>query len=146
VKRERLIERILNKRSSAIYGGMKARSNKQAMVMPFTLATFRTWLDTKFDIDGSARCEYSGELLLAENFSVDHRDPISRGGSFDINNLALCTEKHNLRKGNMNYQEYKYFMLHVSGYVHDVQAAIWRKLEVGDVQRFSHFRRKKARV
>lgn len=138
--RSKLIE-ILHRRSGKIYNGMKARAAKQYSKMPFTLAEFRDWLVMKFGPNGEARCEYSGEMILVENFSVDHRRPLSRGGCFTVGNLALCSEKQNLRKGNMTKEEYDQFCSHVSRYAPEVQTAIWRKLEVGDVQRFSHFRR-----
>lgn len=134
---------ILFKRSASIYGGMKLRSKKQHRAIPFTLAEFRDWLLRQFSPTGAGRCLYSGEMILVENFSVDHRFPVSRGGEFGLQNLTLCSEKENLRKGNMTEVEYAQFKQHVERYTPEVQAAIWRKLEVGDVQRFSHFRRQK---
>lgn len=69
------VSQILLKRSASIYGGMKARAAKRYMDIPFNLAEFRAWLNEKFGDDGEARCEYSGEMILVENFSVDHRKP-----------------------------------------------------------------------
>lgn len=139
---------VLLKRSRVIYNGMKARQIKQRVpVFPFSLDVFRDWLVAKF-VGGAAgivRCEYSGEILSAEGFSVDHRFPVSRGGSFDLPNLAICSEKENLRKGNMSEVEYGLLKSHVERYAPEVQAAIWRKLEIGDVQRFSYYRREKKR-
>lgn len=133
----------LHKRSANIYGGMKARAKKECSLIPFTLEDFREWLDHKFTADGTARCEYSGEMVLIENFSVDHRHPITRNGSWELENLAICTQKQNLRKGIMTKGEYVIFAsLIVSRLPHEVQESIWRKLEIGDVQRFSYFRRK----
>jgi hypothetical protein len=135
----------MHKRSASIYGGMKARAKKERALVPFTLAEFREWLDHKFTADGTARCEYSGEMVLAENFSVDHRHPITRNGSWALENLAICTQKQNLRKGIMTKGEYAIFAALVTDRLpYDVQQSIWRKLEVGDVQRFSHFKRLKA--
>lgn len=137
------IEAILAKRSRTIYDGMKARAKKQFCHVPFSLQDFQDWLIRRFGTDGEAYCDYSGEMILVENFSVDHQMPISRGGGFGLHNLAICTEKQNLRKGNMCKEEYSSFKAHVERYAPEVQAAIWRKLEVGDVQRFSHYRRQR---
>lgn len=137
-------QQIFMKRSLSIYGGMKERASKIGLPMPFTIHQFRGWLLERFngDVAGTTRCEYSDELLTAENFSVDHRYPVSRGGSFGMVNLSICAQKQNLRKGNMSETEYQIFRKHVEhSYAAVVQAAIWRKLEIGDVQRFSHFRR-----
>lgn len=140
------IEQVLFKRSGKIYDGMKERAAELYMKVPFTKEEFRLWLALAFGNDGEARCEYSGEMILVENFSVDHRRPISRGGCFTLGNLALCSEKQNLRKGNMTKEEYTELTKHVSRYAPEVQAAIWRKLEVGDVQRFSYYRRQRKAV
>lgn len=139
-------ESVFLRRSLSIYAGMKERAFKQGVsVFPFLLADFRVWLLERFGgkPDGIARCQYSREFLVAATFSVDHRFPVSRGGEFGLQNLTLCSEKENLRKGNMTEVEYSHFKSHVESYSPEVQAAIWRKLEVGDVQRFSYFRRKK---
>jgi hypothetical protein len=143
-------ESVFIRRSLSIYGGMKARAAKLFIVnLPFSLEEFRAWLGARFDADGVARCEYSREMILAENFSVDHQTPISRSGRFDVkrlfalDNLALCSEKQNLRKGNMTKAEYEQFRRYVDCFPPEVQTAIWRKLEIGDVQRFSYYRRQK---
>lgn len=139
-------QQIFMKRSLSIYGGMKERAAKIGLEMPFTIHQLRGWLIERFngDVAGVTRCEYSDELLTAETFSVDHRYPVSRGGSFGMVNLSICSQKQNLRKGNMSEVEYKIFREFVMArFAEVVQVAIWRKLEIGDVQRFSHFRRLK---
>ncbi len=137
-------EQVFNRRSCRIFNGMKARAKERHVsVFPFSLDDFRAWLLERFGgkPDGITRCQYSGDILLAEDFSVDHRFPVSRGGEFGLQNLAICSEKENLRKGNMTEVEYGQFKQHVERYAIEVQSAIWRKLEVGDVQRFSYYRR-----
>lgn len=143
-----IVCKSLHKRSASIYSGMKARAKKELAELPFSLGDFREWLDHKFTQDGTARCEYSGEMVLIENFSVDHRQPIARGGLWGLDNMAICTQKQNLRKGMMTKGEYAIFCsLIIERLPHDVQTSIWRRLEVGDVQRFSHYRRlKKGKV
>ena len=141
------IEQVFNRRSLSIYSGMKERAFKKGLTsFPFLLADFRIWLLCRFvgEARGIVSCEYSGEILSAENFSVDHKFPVSRGGEFGLQNLTICSEKENLRKGNMTEVEYRQFKQHVERYAPEVQAAIWRKLEVGDVQRFNYFKRKRA--
>jgi len=134
---------VLFKRSASIYNGMKARAEKIHLKMPFSLEEFRDWLLQRFSNAGVGVCGYSGLMVLVEDFSVDHRFPVSRGGEFGLQNLTICSDKQNLRKGNMTEVEYRQFKQHVERYAPEVQAAIWRKLEVGDVQRFSHFRRQR---
>jgi hypothetical protein len=52
------------------------------------------------------RCAYSGEPLTPENVSADHRQPVSRGGSHDIENLALVTLAVNASKGSLSLDEF----------------------------------------
>jgi hypothetical protein len=144
---QKVPDKVFNNRSGVIFNGMRARAIKAGIkAFPFSLGDFRLWLLERFNgkPDGITRCEYSGDMLVVEDFSVDHRFPVSRGGYFGLQNLAICSKKENLRKGNMTEVEYQQFKQHVSRYVPEVQAAIWRKLEVGDVQRFSYFKRKRA--
>lgn len=137
------VQKILTKRSGDIYDGMKARALEVYMSIPFTKEEFRAWLYPKFGADGVTRCEYSGAQVLAEDFQVDHRQPTSRFGQWGFDNLAICTKAQNLRKGNMTKGEYAIFCAHVlhHGYPEEVQESIFKRLEIGDVQRYAHFRR-----
>lgn len=140
---DKRVQQILTKRSGTIYDNMKARAKEQYVELPFSKEQFRDWLFPKFAIDGQTRCEYSGAQVLAEDFQVDHRQPTSRFGQWGFDNLAICTKAQNLRKGNMTKGEYAIFCAHVlhHGYPEEVQESIFKRLEIGDVQRFAHFRR-----
>lgn len=110
--------------------------------MPFTLIEFRCWLDRKFNKDGTTRCEYSGLMILVEDFQIDHRTPISRSGEFALSNLALCSKAENLRKGNLTEDEYAGIRKHVEFFLPPgVRDDFWKRLEIGDVQRYAHFKR-----
>ena len=143
----RPLEAIFTKRSRTIYAGMKERAEKQYEEMPFTLAEFRDWLRKRFAPSGATICDYSGQYVEVEKFSVDHKTPISRGGTFYFENLSICKPSENLRKGNMTAEEYYQFKQAIKSLPFGVQESIFKRLEIGDVQRFSHFRRinKKAR-
>ncbi|HLW51268.1 MAG TPA: HNH endonuclease signature motif containing protein [Candidatus Angelobacter sp.] len=135
---------IFHKRARSIYDGMKARAKELHIELPFDLDIFTMWLLDRFNSGpaGTTRCEYSGRVLSAEDFFVDHKTPISRKGSFWLDNLAICSEKENLRKGNMDAAEYRALQEFARCLPPEVEASIWRRLEVGDVQRHSYFRRK----
>ena len=51
-------------------------------------------------------CTYCEASVDGITFSLDHRQPISRGGSHDIENLAICCKRCNMAKGSMSYDEY----------------------------------------
>ena len=55
-------------------------------------------------------CPYCGVTITASNFSVDHRQPITRGGSFGYENLEPCCVRCNALKGALTYQEFELLM------------------------------------
>lgn len=132
---------IFRKRAKAIYAGMK----KRAVKLPFDYESFEAWLVRAFGGHPLriTKCAYSDSPITAENFFVDHAQPISRGGSFELCNLALCIEKENLRKGNMTGEEWIRLRNYILAMPPEVSDSIMRRLAVGDVQRFAHFRRQR---
>jgi len=64
----------------------------------------------RFDIDRmicyqDARCMYCG-VLLSGTYHIDHKTPISRGGTNDLENLQLLCPTCNLRKHTMTDEEF----------------------------------------
>ena len=52
------------------------------------------------------RCEYTNELAKIADIQIDHRTPISRGGSFGIENLAITSGKTNQHKSELTSDEF----------------------------------------
>lgn len=52
------------------------------------------------------KCAYSGRDLTPETASVDHRQPISRGGANDLGNLAIVHTDVNAAKASMTVEEF----------------------------------------
>jgi 5-methylcytosine-specific restriction endonuclease McrA len=52
------------------------------------------------------RCEYTGELIKLADLQIDHRTPISRGGSFGVENLAITSGKVNQYKSELTGDEF----------------------------------------
>jgi 5-methylcytosine-specific restriction endonuclease McrA len=44
--------------------------------------------------------------LLSDQFHIDHKTPISRGGSNDIGNLQILCPTCNMKKGAKTHDEY----------------------------------------
>lgn len=64
----------------------------------------------RFDIgrmlcEQDARCAYCGDLL-SNGYHIDHKTPVSRGGTNGPENLHLTCAKCNLRKGTMTHEEF----------------------------------------
>ena len=54
-------------------------------------------------------CFYCGELLYSsfdKDVHIEHKIPVSRGGSNDISNIALSCSKCNLQKGTKTHEEF----------------------------------------
>lgn len=54
----------------------------------------------------SYRCALTGIELTPETASLDHCTPISRGGSHDIDNIQIITQRVNAAKGTMTTEEF----------------------------------------
>lgn len=66
------------------------------------------WLQTQDFV-----CAYSGDQMTKDSFTVDHRQPLHRGGTNDFDNLCLCTKAMNLAKGTMTEAEFRSLMAFV---------------------------------
>ena len=62
----------------------------------------RNWLENKLPLT----CFYSGEYVDIFEFEIDHKNPVSRGGSNNLQNLAISTSSMNRAKGEMNEKEF----------------------------------------
>lgn len=61
-------------------------------------------------------CYYTSVPLEVDDFSVDHKQPVNRGGTNDLTNLCVCTKVMNTSKGNMTEQEFKELLALISGW------------------------------
>ncbi len=52
-----------------------------------------------------AHCVYCG-MLLSGDYHIDHKTPVSRGGSNDIENLQILCPTCNVKKGAKTHDEY----------------------------------------
>lgn len=64
------------------------------------------------------RCEYCGIVMKFNGgeqgkdvYSIDHKTPLSLGGSNEIKNLCVCCERCNMLKGQMLEKEFKEFVV-----------------------------------
>lgn len=52
-----------------------------------------------------ARCAYCRELLDGQ-YHIDHKQPVSRGGTNDLENLHITCPRCNMKKGAMTHEEF----------------------------------------
>ena len=68
--------------------------------------TFDFSIRLKLFDNQNGRCFYTGAILELMTAHIDHKVPISRGGTNDFSNLALCTPEANLLKHNKTDEEF----------------------------------------
>lgn len=56
--------------------------------------------------DGGGFCHYCSAALDPRTFSIDHADPVSRGGSHSTYNLRMCCLRCNKIKGSFTEAEF----------------------------------------
>jgi 5-methylcytosine-specific restriction endonuclease McrA len=52
-------------------------------------------------------CYYCGKAISGRNKTVDHKTPISRGGTNKLDNLCMCCQSCNSKKNNKTEAEFK---------------------------------------
>lgn len=52
-------------------------------------------------------CWYCGKALQIDTMCIEHRTPVSRGGSHEIHNLLPACRSCNSQKGNKTLEEYR---------------------------------------
>jgi 5-methylcytosine-specific restriction endonuclease McrA len=75
-------------------------------------------------------CYYSGVPVTLDKMHVDHKKPLTRGGTNELKNLCLTTAHMNLAKGNMTEKEFKALIELVSTW-EDKGKALFTRLKMG---------------
>jgi hypothetical protein len=52
-------------------------------------------------------CYYSDVPLSVYDISIDHKQPLSKGGTNDLSNLCVSSQDMNTAKGGLNEKEFK---------------------------------------
>lgn len=90
------------------------RDKNERMIRPprpvsFDLEDLVAWLIAKSEgATGEVwRCAYCGLHLAIDDLELDHREPLSRGGTNDLSNLTVSCKPDNLQKGELTEAEYR---------------------------------------
>lgn len=91
------------KRTANIFRHQQNRARSCHQHMDYNLDQFRAWVRKTL----GSQCDYCHQVLTAANFSVDHHEPIRRGGTFLAENLNLVCMRCNKLKGILTALEYQ---------------------------------------
>lgn len=76
------------------------------------------------------KCYYSNEILTIDNLTIDHKIPLSRGGTNELNNLCICSRKMNTIKGQLTEEEFNELLELVSKW-EDGGESLFRRIRQG---------------
>lgn len=88
--------RVKSLRSSFLRRAKKAGFTKEDVP---TKSDIEEWLMYQFDIVGLTTCYITGNVLSYDSVEIDHRVPVSRGGTFGLDNLGITSKTFNGIKG-----------------------------------------------
>jgi 5-methylcytosine-specific restriction endonuclease McrA len=83
-------------------GSLLARSTDPGVKQTApSVAELEQWLTR-----GEYICYYSGEVLSLDDLTIDHKIPIKRGGTHELSNLCIASNKMNSAKGALTSDEF----------------------------------------
>jgi 5-methylcytosine-specific restriction endonuclease McrA len=95
-------QRIFQARSANIYRHQRELAAQSGCKLDYDLARLRECIKLKL----GTRCPYAGEPITVRNFSADHDVPVSRGGTFQFENLRIVSQRGNELKGTLTRDEF----------------------------------------
>ena len=114
-------------KATTLRSGFLSRAKKLGV----DIASVPTRVEIEMFIDGKDVCFYCKKLLTDEDISVDHAQPVSRGGDFGIDNLRVCCKGCNGAKNSMNEQEYIALLKLLEGFDEVTKRSVLARLRAG---------------
>jgi hypothetical protein len=98
--------------------------------VPFTKEQFRAWAIETIGYQAKP-CPYCSAPIDVLNMSIDHRVPVSRGGSLALSNLdAICADCNRL-KGELTGKEFRAFLDGMHTFHPDAQRDVFKRMRAG---------------
>jgi len=120
-----------NFRSHCLARAKKAGHSTASIPMPKDIAA---WINRQPMIEKRKRlyfsCYLTNDLIPIAKIEIDHRVPVSRGGSYSLDNLGITSKRINAAKGNRTEQEFKALLEVIAGF-HDGGKSIIADLYAG---------------
>lgn len=91
-----------------------------------TIDELFNWLNREVFI-----CNYSSEELTLDEVTIDHKNPLTRGGLNSLDNLCFCSKSMNSIKGSLNDKEFKEILDVTSNWDKEVRESFFRRIKMG---------------
>lgn len=124
----------LKARARRLLADHRTCAKKDGATLDYTLTDLRELLAS------SPTCAYC-KLPLSFAVSLDHRQPLSRGGRHSLDNLTVCCERCNRLKGMLTAEEFRLLRDAVTQ-LHPVAAADVERRLLAGAARYASRRRK----
>lgn len=89
-------------KSRQLQSNWRGRAKKYGLDISFKASEIKTWLESQKPF----KCYYTGEAVEEDSLGIDHKTPISRGGTFDFDNMVVTSKYVNGAKGDMTDEEF----------------------------------------
>jgi hypothetical protein len=102
-------DKAANFRNNCIGRADKLGIDRVNVPMPKEIEAWLLTYESRLEVSRKRlylRCEYTNELVKMADIQIDHRVPISRGGSFGIENLVITSGKSNQHKSDLTDIEF----------------------------------------
>ena len=87
---------------------MRRKQKKRRLTMQQLQYGGRPRMQDILYVQGHGRCWYCGDKLRYTEITVDHKNPVVRGGATVETNLVCCCAACNARKGCLTVEEFRY--------------------------------------
>ena len=133
LKRE---HRLFMTRSLAAFNNLRARCGD----LTFDVAWLRNYIHGALPYADP----YLGTPITVKDFSIDHRTPVSRGGTSEPSNLDVVSKASNLAKGNLSREEFRDLMSLIRMWPAEARNDLLGRLKSGGaIKRLRFFGKKK---
>ena len=128
-KVKKSLNTIFMERTKHIYRHQEERAAKLGVALDYSRDELRAFVKHRLGV--APGCYYCGSLLNELNFSFDHKQPVSRGGTFLLDNLCCCCESCNLAKHDLTESEYAQLLNVICTWTEEARKRFLARLRFG---------------
>lgn len=141
-KKAKDIAQTYGKRTCQMLANQKKRAEEHGVAIPYDLASLRAKVAMALSGPEGGQCPHCKKALTAYNFSADHIEPISRGGSWGLENVEIVCKACNEVKGPLSRVEFKQLINAIAEWPEEIRVNLFARIKAGG--RFAKLNQKKA--